>query len=78
MPPVKYNYLDADEAEERFERRSKTLNLFSIMLSKKLKGQGEEGEEEEGGGDMGEGGKARGKRSKKIAASQLGLVRGQG
>ena len=37
VPPVKYNYLDADEAEERFENRNKTLNLFSIMVSKKLK-----------------------------------------
>lgn len=44
VPPVKYNYLDADEAEERFERRDKTLNYFSIMLSKRLKGQQEEGE----------------------------------
>ncbi len=37
MPPVKYNFLDADEAEEKFEQRNKTLNYFSIMLSKKLK-----------------------------------------
>ena len=44
MPPVKYNFLDADEAEERFEKRNKTLNYFSIMLSKKLK-DSEEGEE---------------------------------
>lgn len=44
MPPVKYNFLDADEAEERFEKRNKTLNYFSIMLSKKLKNS-EEGEE---------------------------------
>ena len=52
VPPVKYNYLDADEAEERFERRDKTLNYFSIMLSKKLKGHQEEGEGlgEEGAG----------------------------
>lgn len=44
VPPVKYNYLDADEAEERFERRTKTLNYFSIMMSRKLKDP-EEGEE---------------------------------
>ena len=49
MPPVKYNFLDADEAEERFEKRNKTLNYFSIMLSKKLK-DGEEGEVEGGAG----------------------------
>ena len=47
---MKYNYLDADEAEERFERRDKTLNYFSIMLSKRLKGQQEEGEGPEGEG----------------------------
>ena len=53
VPPVKYNYLDADEAEERFERRDKTLNYFSIMVSKRLKGAQEEGEGqgEEGAGD---------------------------
>ena len=49
---MKYNFLDADEAEEKFERRDKTLNYFSIMLSKRLKGQQEEGEGqgEEGAG----------------------------
>lgn len=41
---MKYNYLDADEAEQEFERRNKTLNYFSIMVSKKMKSS-EEGEE---------------------------------
>ena len=41
---MKYNFLDADEAEERFEQRNKTLNYFSIMLSKRMK-QSEDGEE---------------------------------
>ena len=77
VPPVKYNYLNADEAEERFERRNKTLNLFSVMLSKKLRGA--EGEEEEGGGEGAEGGgagrAATGGSSKgKGKAQDLGLV----
>ena len=76
---MKYNYLNAEEAEERFERRNKTLNLFSIMLSKKLRGV--EGEEEEGGGEgaepsgagrPGAGGSSKGKGKGK--AQDLGLV----
>ncbi len=70
VPPVKYNYLDADEAEERFEKRNKTLNYFSIMLSKKLKAsvEGEEG----GAGGSGEGGKdIKVKERKKAADSGL-------
>ena len=44
---MKYNFLNEEEAEARFEKRHKTLNLFSIMLSKKLKSkQDGEGEEE--------------------------------
>ena len=73
---MKYNYLNEDEAEERFKRRNKTLNQFSIMMSKKLKNQ--EGEEEEGGeGEEGAGasvGKGKGKGKKK--AAELGLVCG--
>ena len=41
---MNYNFLDADEAEAKFESRDKTLNYFSIMMSKRLKGQQEEGE----------------------------------
>ena len=36
-PPVKYNFLNDEEAEERFEKRHKTLNYFSIMMSKRIK-----------------------------------------
>ena len=53
VPPVKYNFLDADEAEQKFEERNKTLNYFSIMLSKKLKNSAEEGEEGVGGAGVG-------------------------
>ena len=42
MPPVKYNYFDADEAEAEFEKRNKTLNYFSVMLSKKMKNSEEQ------------------------------------
>lgn len=53
VPPVKYDYLKADEAEKKFEQRYNTLNYFSVMLSKKLREQ--EGEEGEGRGVGGEG-----------------------
>ena len=63
VPPVKYDYLNADEAEKRFEQRHKTLNYFSVMLSRKLREE-EEGEGLEaavdgggGGGEVGGGGK---------------------
>ena len=77
VPPVKYNYLDADEAEERFERRDKTLNYFSIMLSKRLKGQQEEGEglgEEGAALDEGPGSKRSKKLRRKTREEEDGLV----
>ena len=49
VPPVKYDYLDAEEAEKKFEQRHKTLNYFSVMLSRRLRE-----EEGEGGGEGGE------------------------
>ena len=71
VPPVKYNFLDADEAEERFEQRNKTLNYFSIMLSKKLK-DSEEGEVEgQGPSDS----KEAWSKEKRKAAVDSGLVR---
>jgi len=79
VPPVKYNYLDADEAEERFERRDKTLNCFSIMLSKRLKGQQEEGEGlgvEGVGLDKGPGMKKSKKLRRKTREEEDGLVSG--
>ena len=53
VPPVKYNYLNDEEAEERFEKRNKTLNYFSIMVSKRIReseGVVEEEEVEKGKG----------------------------
>lgn len=44
VPPVKYNYLNDEEAEERFEKRNKTLNYFSIMVSKRIKEKEESNE----------------------------------
>ena len=76
---MKYNYLDADEAEERFERRDKTLNYFSIMLSKRLKGQQEEGEglgEEGAGLEEGPGSKKPKKLRRKTQEEEDGLVSG--
>lgn len=72
-PPVKYNYLDADEAEEKFEKRNKTLNYFSIMLSKKLK-HSEDGEEGRVAG-LGESKDLKIKEKKKKVAADSGLVR---
>ncbi len=71
VPPVKYNYLNEEEAEERFERRNKTLNYFSIMLSKKIKEGEGEGDEGAGEGGTFKGLSAKGKR--KIEAD-AGLV----
>ena len=68
MPPVKYNYFNAEEAEEEFEKRNKTLNYFSIMVSKKMKGP-EEGEEE--AAMLAEGKQARKKERKKAVDSGL-------
>ena len=48
VPPVQYNYLNDEEAEERFEKRNKTLNYFSIMVSKRIREkEGKETEEAE-------------------------------
>ncbi|XP_064382370.1 general transcription factor IIF subunit 1-like [Halichondria panicea] len=39
IPPVKYNFLNEEEAEAQFEKRNKTLNYFSVMVSKRLRDQ---------------------------------------
>lgn len=36
---IKYQTLTADEAEEEFGRREKTVNYFSLMVKKKTDGQ---------------------------------------
>ncbi|XP_030852322.1 general transcription factor IIF subunit 1 [Strongylocentrotus purpuratus] len=41
-----YKTLNAEEAEEEFGRRDKTMNYFSVMVQKKLKKQDEEDVEE--------------------------------
>lgn len=53
VPPVKYNYLNDEEAEERFEKRNKTLNYFSIMVSKRIKENDGTAEEEDRKGAVG-------------------------
>ncbi len=45
-PPIKYNFLNEEEAEAQFEKRNKTLNYFSVMVSKRLRDQ--EGEDKTG------------------------------
>ena len=74
VPPVKYDYLNADEAEKKFEERHKTLNYFSVMLSKKLREQeGEEGEGRVVGGEGEEGGSVGGLAGKKKAKKKEGV-----
>ena len=45
-PVINYRYLNSEEAEEEFSRRDKNLNLRSIMLKKRLKGEDALDEEE--------------------------------
>ncbi|XP_025111073.1 general transcription factor IIF subunit 1-like isoform X2 [Pomacea canaliculata] len=47
-PVSRYKYLNADEAEEEFSRRDKTLNYFNIMLKKRMKNEEKEVEPDEG------------------------------
>ena len=77
VPPVKYDYLDAEEAEKKFEQRHKTLNYFSVMLSRKLReGEGGEGEGGEGaGGDVLERGGGGGKKKNAKRKGSSDLVR---
>ncbi|WAR23594.1 T2FA-like protein [Mya arenaria] len=39
QPVVQYKYLNSEEAEEEFSRRDKTMNLFSIMVRKRIKNE---------------------------------------
>ena len=64
MPPVKYDYLNAEEAEKKFEQRHKTLNYFSVMLSRKLREEEGEGGEGGKGGGGGSGGKKKESKNK--------------
>ena len=42
---IKYQTLTADEAEEEFGRRERTVNYFSLMVKKRLMDNKEESEE---------------------------------
>ena len=44
-PSINYNTFTAEEAEEQYQLKHKTLNYFSLMLNKKL--QSKEDDEEE-------------------------------
>lgn len=61
--------MNEEEAEAQFEKRNKTLNYFSVMVSKRLRDQ--EGEVEEQAGPSGKSEKAAKKKSK-----SSGLVSG--
>lgn len=43
----RYKALSAEEAEAEFGRRNKTVNYFSLMVRKRLRGEEEEGEDPE-------------------------------
>lgn len=67
-PPIKYNFLNEEEAEAQFEKRNKTLNYFSVMVSKRLRDQEGEWDNKTSSLDK----EARG--SKKKSQSSGGLV----
>ncbi|KAF6040272.1 GTF2F1 [Bugula neritina] len=47
-PTVSYNNLNAEEAEEEFARRDKNLNMFNIMVRKRIKKEDEPEEDDKG------------------------------
>lgn len=47
MPMIQYRTLNAEEAEEEFGRRDRTMNYFSMMLQRRLKDQTEGDEKAE-------------------------------
>uniref|UniRef100_A0AAG5CU90 Transcription initiation factor IIF subunit alpha n=1 Tax=Anopheles atroparvus TaxID=41427 RepID=A0AAG5CU90_ANOAO len=61
QPINRYKALSAEEAEQEYGRRKKTMNYFSLMFRKRLKkGEDNDGEEpEETKGKKGEGGKSK-------------------
>lgn len=61
QPIQRYKALSAEEAEHEFGRRNKTMNFFSLMMQKRLKG-------EDGEGSMADGEEPRlpGKKSKEL------------
>lgn len=59
-PIMRYKTLDVDEAEEKFAQRGKILNKWSVMVNKKVKTGGEEGEAEEQEEQIGKKGKGGG------------------
>jgi len=48
QPIQRYNSLNAEEAEEQFEKRDKIMNYFSVMIQKKARQDEEDPEEEKG------------------------------
>ncbi|KAL3867816.1 hypothetical protein ACJMK2_040663 [Sinanodonta woodiana] len=66
-PMIRYKYLNSEEAEEEFKRRDHTLNLFSVMVRKRIKNDnsnedGEEVEKKE---------KSKGKKSKSFLLTDM-------
>lgn len=47
QPVVQYKYLNSEEAEEEFLKRDKTMNMFSIMVRKRIKKEEDNPEEQD-------------------------------
>merc|ERR1712071_144938 len=58
-----YKHLSYEEAEEEFTSRSKTFNLFNVMVRKRMKNTGDDDDGEDDDGEGKGKGKAKGKKS---------------
>lgn len=65
----RYKTLDVDEAEEKWAQRGKILNKWSVMVNKKVKAGGEEGEGDDG--EPEEGKKTKGGKGKDFKVSDM-------
>lgn len=69
-PIIRYKYLNSDEAEEEFNRRDKTLNLFTIMLKKRYT-KDEDKDEDEDEDVKKKGGKKSKKKAKNLKLTDM-------
>ncbi|XP_058796551.1 general transcription factor IIF subunit 1 [Phymastichus coffea] len=67
QPIQRYKALSAEEAEEEFNRRNKTMNYFNLMMRKRLRNDEEVGEE----GEILEGKKKITKKDKELKISEM-------
>lgn len=67
QPIQRYKALSAEEAEEEFNRRNKTMNYFSLMMKKRLRND----EEDHDDGEALEGKKKQNKKVKELKISEM-------